>query len=147
MPAAQRTIMIARPPEQVFGFFTEPANDLKWRSHVKEASAQGPVGQGSTVHQVIAGPGGRAIPADLEVTGYEPPSRYAFKVIAGPARPVGEFRFAPVDNGTHVSFSLSADLGGIKKLFMSKSVQKAMDGEMASLDKAKALIEQQEQPS
>ena len=41
-----------------------------------------------------------------------------------------------------MSFSLSAELGGIKKLIMSKSVQQAMDSEMASLDKAKALIEQ-----
>jgi hypothetical protein len=30
----------------------------------------------------------------------------------------------------------------IKKALMSKPVQQAMDGEMASLDKAKALIEQ-----
>ena len=51
-------------------------------------------------------------------------------------------RFAPAGEGTQVSFSLSAELGGIKKLIMSKSVQQAMDGEMASLDKAKALIEQ-----
>jgi carbon monoxide dehydrogenase subunit G len=78
------------------------------------------------------------------VTAYEPASHYSFKVIAGPAHPVGEFQFAPVGDGTQVSFSLSAELSGIKKLFMSKPVQRAMDGEMASLDKAKALIEQQE---
>jgi carbon monoxide dehydrogenase subunit G len=136
--------MVNRPPEQVFAFFTNPVNDLKWRSHVQEASAQGPIGVGTKVHQVVAGPGGRGIPADLEVTAYEPASQYSFKVIAGPARPVGEFQFAPVGDGTQVSFSLSAELGGIKKLFMSKPVQRAMDGEMASLDKAKTLIEQQE---
>jgi hypothetical protein len=41
-----------------------------------------------------------------------------------------------------VSFSLSAELSGIKSLLMSNAVQKSMDGQMASLDKAKALIEQ-----
>jgi uncharacterized protein YndB with AHSA1/START domain len=142
VPAAQRTILIHRPPEQVFAFFTDPANDLRWRSHVKEASAQGQVAVGSSVHQVVAGPGGRSIPADYEVTSYDPPSRYGFKVTAGPARPVGEFRFAPDGLNTHVSFSLNAELKGIKKIFMAKPVQKAMDSEMASLDKAKALIEQ-----
>jgi hypothetical protein len=40
-----------------------------------------------------------------------------------------------------VTFSLNADLTGIKKLFMSKPVQKSMDAEMAGLDKAKALLE------
>jgi uncharacterized protein YndB with AHSA1/START domain len=141
VPAAQRTIMINRPPEQVFAFFTDPANDLSWRSHVKEAAAQGPIAVGSAVHQVVAGPAGRSIPADFEVTAYDPPSRYAFKVTAGPARPVGEFRFTPAADGTEVSFSLRAELKGIKKILMSKPVQQAMDGEMASLDKAKALIE------
>ena len=142
MPSAQRKIMIARPPEQVFAFFTDPSNDQRWRRHVKEVAAEGVLRVGSTVHQVVAGPGGRGIPADLEVTAYEPSSRYAFRVIAGPARPVGEFRFAPAEGGTEVSFSLKAELTGIKKLLMSNAVQKSMDGEMASLDKAKALIEQ-----
>jgi hypothetical protein len=76
------------------------------------------------------------------VTAYEPPSRYAFKVIAGPARPVGEFRFTPAEGGTEVSFSLTAELSGVKAMLMSKAVQKSMDGQMAALDKAKALIEQ-----
>jgi hypothetical protein len=56
-------------------------------------------------------------------------------------RPVGEFRFAPAGGGTEVSFSLSAELSGIKKVFLSKPVQRSMDGEMAALDKAKTLIE------
>jgi hypothetical protein len=56
--------------------------------------------------------------------------------------PVGEFRFAPDGLGTQVSFSLNAELKGVKKIFMARPVQKAMDGEMASLDKATALIEQ-----
>jgi uncharacterized protein YndB with AHSA1/START domain len=141
MPAAQRTIMINRPPDQVFAFFADPANDLRWRSHVKEASADGPIRVGSSVHQVVSGPGGRSIPADLEVTAHDPPSRYAFKVIAGPARPVGEFRFDPAGEGTQVKFSLNAELKGIKKLVMSKAVQRSIDDEMASLDKAKAILE------
>jgi uncharacterized protein YndB with AHSA1/START domain len=141
MPAAQRTIRIARPPEHVFAFFTDPSNDQRWRPHVKEVAAEGVLRVGATVHQVVAGPGGSSIPADLEVTEYEPPSRYAFKVIAGPARPVGEFRFAPAEGGTEVSFSLNAELTGIKKLLMSNAVQKSMDAQMTALDKAKALIE------
>jgi uncharacterized protein YndB with AHSA1/START domain len=142
MPSAQRSILIACPPEQVFAFFTDPSNDKRWRPHVKEVAAEGALRVGATVHQVVTGPGGRGIPADLEVTACEPPSRYAFKVISGPARPVGEFRFSPAGSGTEVSFSLKAELTGVKGLLMSKAVQKSMDGEMASLDKAKALLEQ-----
>ncbi|HEY7130663.1 MAG TPA: SRPBCC family protein [Candidatus Limnocylindrales bacterium] len=141
MPSAERTIVIDRPPEDVFRFFADPANDRTWRRHVQEISAEGPVGVGSRIHQTVAGPGGRSIAADIEVTGYEPPSRYAFQVVAGPARPTGEFRFTPVGTGTQVSFSLRADLGGLKGLFLSRPVQSSMDGEMASLDTAKAALE------
>ena len=67
--------------------------------------------------------------------------RYAFKVIAGPARPVGEFRIAPSGTGSQVTFLLQAELGGLKKLLMGSAVQRSMDGEMAALDTAKGLIE------
>src|SRR4029078_5944869 len=95
MPSAQRTITIDRPPDQVFGFFADPANDQKWRPHVKEIAAEGPPRMGRRIHQVGDGPGGRGIAADIEVTAYEPPTRYAFQVVAGPARPRREFRVSP----------------------------------------------------
>jgi uncharacterized protein YndB with AHSA1/START domain len=141
MPSAERTIVIDRPPDQVFAFFADPANDRAWRQHVKEIAARGPAGVGATIHQVVEGPGGRGIAADIEVTAFDPPSRYAFRVIAGPARPIGDFRFAPSGTGTSVTFSLRADLGFLKGLVMSRPVQSSMDGEMAALDRAKALIE------
>jgi uncharacterized protein YndB with AHSA1/START domain len=141
MPSAQRSIVIDRPPDQVFAFFADPANDQKWRPHAKEIAAEGPPHVGSKIHQVVDGPGGRGIAADMEVTGYEPPTRYAFKVVAGPARPVGEFRFTPSGSGTEVTFSLSAEIGGLKKLLLSGPIQGSMDGEMRALDTAKRLIE------
>jgi uncharacterized protein YndB with AHSA1/START domain len=142
MPQAQRVVLISRPVDEVFAFFTDTANDSRWRSHVKEISAASPFGVGTRIHQVVAGPGGRGIPADIEVTDYQPPVRYAFHGVAGPVRPLGEFQFASVDGGTQVSFSLTAKLSGIKKFLMSKPVQKSMDGEMAALDKAKEILEQ-----
>ena len=141
MPSAQRSIVINRPREEAFDFFTDPANESRWRRHVKEVSADGPIGVGSRIHQVVTGPGGRGIPADIEVTAHEPPDRYAFKVVAGPVRPTGEFRFTGEGGTTTVAFSLDARLSGLKKLFMSGAVQKSMDGEMQALDRAKALLE------
>jgi len=141
MPSARRTIRIDRPPDQVFAFFADPANDRTWRPHVKEISVDGPIAVGSHVHQVVTGPGGRGIAADLDVTAYDPPTRYAFQVVAGPARPAGEFRFDPAGDATDVTFSLSAELGGLKRIFMGGPVQSSMDGEMAALDTAKAKLE------
>jgi carbon monoxide dehydrogenase subunit G len=141
MPSAQRTISIRTTPEQAFAFFADPANDMRWRPGVKEISAMSTPAVGAKVHQVVAGPGGRGIAADIEITAYEPPSRYAFKAIAGPARPVGEFRISPTATGTDVTFTLSVELGGLKKLLMGGPVQSTMNGEMAALDTAKQVLE------
>jgi uncharacterized membrane protein len=142
MPSVQRTVVIARPIEDVFAFFTDLNNDPKWRSHVKEIRTDGPLAVGMRVHHVVVGPGGRGIPADFEVTSLEPNSRFSFQVVQGPARPAGDFRFqSTADGATEVSFTLSAEFRGLKKLFITKPVQKAMDGEAASLDRAKELLE------
>jgi len=142
MAAAQRTIVINRPVEAVFSFFSTPSNDMRWRPQVKEIEDPPEMRAGARIRQVIAGPGGRGIDADIEVTDYAPSFRYAFTVIAGPARPRGEYAFTSAGPGaTSVTFSLSVDLGGLKKLLMSGPVQRSMEGEMASLDSAKRLLE------
>ena len=141
MPSASRTIEIAAPIEVVFAFFADPANDMKWRGAVKEMQAQGQPGVGATVHQVIAGPGGRSINADLEITEDTVPTRYAFKTVSGPVRRAGSYTFTSAGDTTTVTFTLDAEVTGLKKLFMSGPVQKSMDGEMAAFDKAKTLLE------
>ena len=141
MPEAQRTIVIDRPAEQVFAFFTDHGNDPKWRPVVREIDAGRPAGVGSTIHQTIKGPGGRGLPSDFLVTAYEPSSRYAFKVTQGPVRPEGEFRFTPAGDHTEVTLQLNAELSGLKKLLLSRPMQHSMNSEVAALDKAKTLIE------
>ncbi|MGZ4493864.1 MAG: SRPBCC family protein, partial [Nocardioides sp.] len=94
MPEATRTVVIDRPVDDVFAFFTDHGNDPTWRPLVIEIAPPHPVGVGSVIRQTVKGPGGRGIPSDIEITAYEPPTRYAFKVIQGPVRPAGVFRFA-----------------------------------------------------
>ncbi|KHK98763.1 hypothetical protein LK09_07590 [Microbacterium mangrovi] len=142
MPSATRTIRIAAPIETVFAFFTDPANDLKWRTGVKEMRADGEARVGATVHQVVSGPGGRSIDADIRITEYTAPTRYAFTTVSGPVRPTGGFTFASAEGGTTVTFALDAEVSGLKKIFMGGPVQKSMDAEMSALDRAKALLEQ-----
>lgn len=141
MPSARHTVTIARPIDEVFSFFTDPQNDFTWRSQVKAVTTEGPAAVGRLVHQVIRGPGGMSVPADIEVTGYEPVTRYAFRGIAGPVRPVGEFLFSAAEGRTTVTFSLSVELAGVKKLLMSRAVQRAMEGEVHAVERAKAVLE------
>jgi uncharacterized protein YndB with AHSA1/START domain len=141
MPQATRTIVIARPQAEVFAFFADAENDAQWRGSVAMIKRDGPLAAGTHYTQRVAGPGGREIPADFEITEYEPDVKVVFRGVSGPVRPDGSYTFSAVDGGTSVTFSLSAELEGMRKLLMGKPVQKAMDGEMASLDKAKTVLE------
>jgi uncharacterized protein YndB with AHSA1/START domain len=143
VPHAERSVQVNRPPADVFAFFADSENDPQWRPHVKEISRNGPIGPGMTYRQRVAGPGGRAVPSDFEVTAYQPDTHLAFRVTAGPVRPVGDYRFRPVAEGTEVTLSLSAELFGVKRMLMSRPVQKAMDSEVAGLDRAKQILEGQ----
>ncbi|GAA1608845.1 MULTISPECIES: SRPBCC family protein [Kribbella] len=141
MPEAAHTVRIGRPPAVVFAYFADGENDPQWRPLVKEISRNGPIGPGMTYRQRIAGPGGRSIPSDYRVTAYEPDTHLAFEVTAGPVRPTGDYRFAPVDEGTEVTLKLTAELSGLKKLLMAKPVQQSMNSEVAALDRAKQVLE------
>jgi uncharacterized protein YndB with AHSA1/START domain len=141
MPQATRTIVIARPQAEVFAFFADAENDPRWRGSVAMIKRDGPLAAGTHYTQRVAGPGGREIPADFQITEYEPDVKVAFLGVSGPVLPDGSYTFSAVEGGTSVTFSLSAELTGVRKLVMGKPVQKAMDGEMASLDKAKTVRE------
>ena len=89
----------------------------------------------------MKGPGGRRIAADYEVTADEPGHRLAFHAIAGPVRPAGEYVFAETPEGTRLTFSLEAEVGGWKKLLMGKAVQSTMNAEVGNLARLKDVLE------
>ena len=141
MPQATRSIVIARPQAEVFAFFADGENDPQWRATVAMIKRDGPLAVGVHYTQRVSGPRGREVPADIQVTTYEPDTKVAFHGVSGPLRPDGSYTFAAVEGGTSVTFSLGAEITGIRKLFMGKPVQQAIDAEMASLDKAKTVLE------
>jgi uncharacterized membrane protein len=141
MPSARHETTIRRPVGEVFSFIADGLNGPKWRSGITDIALVSGSGVGATYKQGVKGPGGRRVDADYRITAYEPNSRLAFEGIAGPVRPKGEYVFDEVDDGTHLTFSLAADMSGIKKLLMAGAVQKTMDAEARSIDRLKALLE------
>jgi uncharacterized membrane protein len=141
MASATRSVTIRRPVDEVFAFVADGANAPRWRSGVLDVEHVSGRGAGAVYRQGVKGPGGRRIAADYEITASEPSRRIAFKAIAGPVRPTGEFRFDGTGDQTTLTFSLDAQLNGWKKLVMGGAVQRTMDAEMDALDRLKALLE------
>ncbi|MBV9367106.1 MAG: SRPBCC family protein [Solirubrobacterales bacterium] len=141
MPSATSEIVIDRAREEVFAFLADPENDPQWRSGVLDLKRVTGSGIGARYTQGVKGPGGRRIPADIEITELTPGEAIAFHTLTGPVRPRGRYRLAAVDGGTRVRFELEADLKGLKRL-IAPMVQKTMNNEVRQLDSLKRVIEE-----
>jgi uncharacterized membrane protein len=141
VPSASHSVTINRPTSEVFAFVADGENAPKWRTGVLDVQRVSGQGAGAVYRQGVRGPGGRRIAADYQVTAFQPDTLLAFKTIAGPVRPTGEFRLHEADGATTLTLSLQADLGGVKRLLMSGMVQTTMDAEVAAIDNLKRLLE------
>jgi uncharacterized protein YndB with AHSA1/START domain len=141
MPEASGTVDIRRPPADVFAFLADGENNRRWRTGVLDIRHKSGQGQGAIYEQGVKGPFGRRVPADYEVTAYEPDRRLAFRAIAGPVRPEGSYELTPLNGGgTRVTFALRASPSGLAKL-LGPMVAKTMRSEVAQLDRLRAVLE------
>jgi uncharacterized membrane protein len=141
MPSAERTIAIRRPVDQVYRFLADGRTATQWRPAVMEVSRTSGDGVGAVYRQVVRGPGGRPVDADYEITALEPDARIAFRAVAGPVRPTGEYLFEAMGDATILTFKLDAELGGWKRFLLGGTVQRSMDAEMAALDNLQEVLE------
>jgi uncharacterized membrane protein len=140
MPRASNEIVINCARDDVFAFLADPQNDPQWRSGVLDLERVSGSGIGARYSQGVKGPGGRRIPADIEITELTPGEAIAFKTVTGPVRPRGRYVLAAGDGGTRVHFELEADVKGLKRL-ITPIVQKTMNNEVRQLDSLKRVIE------
>lgn len=141
MPEATNSVDIDRSPGDVFAFLADGTNDRHWRTGVVDISLESGSGEGAVYRQGVKGPFGRRIPADYEITDFDPERLIAFRAIAGPVRPEGSYRLEPLEGGgTRVTFSLRAAPRGLAKL-MTPMVARTMRSEVAQLDRLGAVIE------
>jgi carbon monoxide dehydrogenase subunit G len=137
---ASRSIIISRPVADVFSFLANAENDKQWRPGVIEITKTSGQGVGTTYRQIVRGPGGRRIDADVEITELVPDQHIAFKTTKGPVRPTGSYDLQASDGGTEVTFRLAANLGGLKKL-MAPMVAGTMKSEVSQLAELKRTLE------
>ena len=139
---AEHSVTIDRPCRDVFDYLADGTHNRDWRDGVIEIErVSASEGEGATYRQVLAGPGGRRIDGDYQVTVFERPSRLEFLVTAGPARPTGAFELSETPgHGTRVRFALDLQPAGFMKL-MTPMIARQMRSEVAQLDTLKAILE------
>jgi uncharacterized protein YndB with AHSA1/START domain len=132
----------SNPAAEVFALAGDPTNDPSWATVMVESrmTSEGPVQKGATLVQVLRFLGKR-IEAQCEITEYEPNSRVAFTMIAGPNAGVNERTFEAVDAGTRVTMVTRADSTGVFKLadpVLQRMATKQMSADLTVL---KELLE------
>jgi uncharacterized membrane protein len=138
------SVVIDRPLAEVFAYVTEIENMPVWSSEVEKAwkTSEGPMGKGTTFSSV-AKVLGRQIENTIEVTEYEPNSKWSLKPTSGPVSGEIEFHFEPAPSGTKFSVALDADAGGFFKLgepLVNRMLQRQYETNGATL---KDLLEAQ----
>jgi uncharacterized protein YndB with AHSA1/START domain len=141
MPDAKYSVTVHRPVETVFAFVSDGEKCPQWRPGVIDIKRVSGDGVGTRYDQGVRGPMGRRIAADYEITVFEPGRRLEFQTITGPARPHGRYDFEEVAGDTRLTFSLDAQLTGLRRLLMGGAVQRTMDAEVRTLDNLKRVLE------
>ena len=132
-----KELVINRTQQDVFDFMSDPANGSQWQSSTVSAewTSEDPIGVGSNQYSVTRFLG-RKIDSTLELTTWDPPNRYSFKVVSGPIPFEASIEFAQEENGTKVTFSGNAEVGGFFKIaegLVGRQFQKQIDTDWDAL--------------
>jgi uncharacterized protein YndB with AHSA1/START domain len=118
MPPIVSSIEIARPPDEVFSYVTDPSRFAEWQHDVVSVRLEGgrPPGVGSrfiTTRRI----GGVERTMTQQVTQISPPRSWAVHGVDGPIRPNANITVEPLDDGerSRVTFALDFEGHGIGK--------------------------------
>jgi hypothetical protein len=143
MITIEKNIIISVSKEKVFSFISDYTNDTQWRDGVLEMK-QEPTHKtdvGTITFETIKFMGRKLI-VKAKVAEYIPNEKVSFKTLTAPMNIEG-FRKVGADknNTTKFTYSLSAELTGLYKLFTSsiiKMYDKRIEGD---LNKLKTILE------
>lgn len=142
MAHAESEITIRRSSQDVYAFLADGLHNPQWRRGVQSIALTGgtPGALGAVYSQTLTGPGGRPIAGDYTITAADPGKRLGFQVIAGPARPTGEYQLTEAATGTVVRFTLDLQPKGLMKL-VEPVIKRTMRAEVDQLNNLKNILE------
>jgi uncharacterized protein YndB with AHSA1/START domain len=139
------SVEIARRPEDVFSYVTDPAHLSEWQESLVSArlEGEGPVAVGSrmvTVRHV----GGRDRPMTMEMTELSPSTSWTARGVDGPVRGIVQGTVEPLGDGarSRVTIRLDFEGHGIGMLLVPLVVRRQAKAEMPrSTQKLKEVLE------
>ena len=129
--------LVDKPIKDVFAFIGNPNNMPKWNTTVMgvEQITPGEVGVG-TKFKSVGEMMGRRIEGEMQVTAYEPDTKFGVQMNAGPMQVNMMVSFETVGTGTKISLNAQGNPAGFFKLaepVMAGRVKAMMEENIASL--------------
>ena len=136
------TIEVARPPEEVFSYVTDPTRFREWQHDVVsvQADSRGTPVVGSRF-RTIRRIGGVDRTMTQEVTELDTPRRWTVRGVDGAIRPSATVTVEPIETGARVTFILDFEGHGIGVPLAPLVRRQAEKEAPASYRNLKALLE------
>jgi uncharacterized protein YndB with AHSA1/START domain len=114
----EQTFTVARPPEVVFDYLTDPSKVAEWQTAKTsvELLTDGPPRLGSRIRERTKPPGGKEFEQIVEFTEFDRPRRFRTHIVEGPYPVDGTWSFEPDRGGTRVHFVAEGPLKGAMRL-------------------------------
>jgi carbon monoxide dehydrogenase subunit G len=138
----EHTLVIARPPADVFRYLTDVENLPEWQSSAIEVDAEGPMKAGARFEEKRALLG-RTAESTLEVSEYEPDRKFSLRVISGPLPFEVRHTLSPEGGGTRLDWSAEADTSRFPKLAVRLVIGTVERQFKADLARLKSILEAQ----
>jgi carbon monoxide dehydrogenase subunit G len=149
MARAEHTVIVERPPDEVFDFLTDFSNVPSWQSGAVDVEKPvGPLAVGVTYVQVLSFLG-RRMKTTLEVTEFEQGRRFSLKTVSGPVPFEVRHTLEPENGGgaTRLHVRLEGEPRGFFRMaesLVERKAQRQIEHDFATL---KELVEARGAPS
>jgi uncharacterized protein YndB with AHSA1/START domain len=145
MTPIMESVEIARRPEDVFAYVTDPSHLPEWQESVVSVRRldEGPIAVGSRA-VVTRHVGGRDRKMTSELSELNPPSSWAVRGVDGPIRGMVDGRVESLENGERSRVTINLDFetrGLIPKLFVALVRRQAKAEVPRNQRKLKELLE------
>jgi carbon monoxide dehydrogenase subunit G len=114
----EQTFNVARPPEAVFDYLTDPSKVAEWQTAKTsvEQLTDGPPALGTRVRERTKPPGGKEFEQVVEFTEFDRPRLVHTHIVEGPYPVDATWSFEPDGAGTRVRFVAEGQLTGAMRL-------------------------------
>ena len=131
MASFKHSVLLPRPPEEVFSWLLEEDKVPQWTSrlHAYDVVGDGPIRSGTRIHQVLTVKG-QKLDVELEIVAYDPPRAAESRFSLQGVDVATVYSLAPVGEGTELTQTLDGTATSFKARMLLPMVQPHLEGKI-----------------